>query len=136
MSNPNPKPSTSTLWKKGQPSPNPGGRLRGVRDMAEEAVAEAAKVGREDALRRILQEFAKIAFDKKIHIKLRLDALHELADRGLGKPVTPTLNLNAEISNGILAQQLADPAKREQLAQLTEQFSDLLGNAGTPRDVR
>jgi hypothetical protein len=141
MTKPNP-----TLWQKGMGSPNPGGKRRGTAKHFTDGVLEELKLSKEDLNDDekyqlycvvMAKQLGRLAFKSKSE-KLRLEAMKELNDRILGKPVQPSVVVTRDMDYGFIGRQLEDPAKREQLAQLTEQFADLLGagNTGGPGDAR
>lgn len=68
---------SSTTWKKGQPSPNPGGRLKLV-----EEVRNLAQTHTEDAVRAIYE----IMEDTRQQGSVRIAAANAILDRGWGKP--------------------------------------------------
>jgi hypothetical protein len=65
---------------KGGPSPNPGGRPRGVREVAEMIFAETSD------LRDVVKFLVKTYKNGKADLKDRLDAAKELLNRALGRP--------------------------------------------------
>jgi len=70
------------LWRKGQPSANPGGKARSYYKLAE-------RIRRSTGAGQKLVRFALRVLDGKVSgvtIQHRLDAMYWLADRGWGKP--------------------------------------------------
>jgi len=66
------------LWKKGGPSPNPGGRPAVIRDLREAARGYSTEA---------LETLAKVMRDEEAGPAARVAAAKELLDRGFGKPV-------------------------------------------------
>jgi hypothetical protein len=66
------------LWRKGGPSPNPGGRPAVIRDLREAARGYSTEA---------LETLAKVMRDEEAGPAARVAAAKELLDRGFGKPV-------------------------------------------------
>src|SRR6185312_13412926 len=76
---------SSTTWQQGCPSPNPGGRPKGLHDLQ-----ELAREHTEAAI----DTLAKIMKDEKAPHSARLSAAEALLSRGWGRPILPTVQTN------------------------------------------
>ena len=63
-------------WRRGQPSPNPGGRPKGLASLVREQTADGAD---------LVEFLLKVLHNKRQPMRLRLEACAQLLDRGFGK---------------------------------------------------
>jgi len=92
-------------WKKGGPSPNPGGRPRTAQ--ISQALRAALEGGKADELALVLLE---LAAGRKKGSTVQVAALREIADRTEGKP-HQSVEVDAKF-NESLAERIAEARKR------------------------
>jgi hypothetical protein len=63
-------------WRRGQPSPNPGGRPKGLASLVREQTRDGAD---------LVEFMLKLKENKRQPMRLRMEAVAWLADRGFGK---------------------------------------------------
>ena len=68
-------------WRRGQPSPNPGGRPKGLASL----VREQTKDGQE-----LVEFMLKVLRSKRHPLRYKMEAVGWLADRGYGKALQQT----------------------------------------------
>lgn len=125
-------------FKPGQ-SGNPGGmpgpgRASKQAQLVGEAVERATKgkTSREEALGKLLEEYARIALDRSESTKDRLGALQELLDRSMGKVPNQNLNLDLSVEVKALTNEQLE-ARISSLLDANPELRDRLrGGCGTP----
>lgn len=98
-------------WKKGGPSPNPGGRPKTAH--ISQALRAALAAGKADEMADTL---VALAMGRKKGSAVQLAAIREIADRTEGRP-HQSVELDAKLS-GSLAERLAAARKRREVERL------------------
>jgi hypothetical protein len=87
---------TPTRWTKGMPSPNPRGRPRTIKSLAELREAAREKTG------AMLEFLANTALNPKVPIGVRVGAATEILNRGWGRP-QQSLDVNHGVQDNLAA---------------------------------